>query len=421
MNFASKIRARASILFAPRQTLDDQNAWNLYGDIAWFGILSGVANSFLSVFVLRLGGSDVHVGLLSALPALIAIFASLPGSRLVEREKKPLSILIWSGFLNRAGYLAIALVPLALTVFRPDAIVVLVGLLTIPGAIATVAFTTMFGRAVKPEHRARVVSVRNIWLGITSTAMAFIGGKFLDYVIFPINYQILFCAAFAGSMMSLYYLTRIRLADAPSPQRLDAVPHRARDLPGMVHANDRYKRFVFASMIFQWGVFFPLPLYSIFWVRNLHATDGWIGLINTVGTGLTIFFYPVWARLATRYGNRPLLIASAAGVALYPLFTAFAPSIEWVLLISLIGGIFNPAYGLASFNGLLEVSPEQQRPSYIAIYNTLINVAAFIGPLLSTLLAQFLGIETTLLIGAGLRMVGAFMFWQQRVLARAEN
>jgi cyanate permease len=71
----------------PRTTLEAQNAWNLYGDIAWFGVLAGVANAFLAVFTIRVGGSDTHVGLLSALPALISIFASLPGSRLVERKR----------------------------------------------------------------------------------------------------------------------------------------------------------------------------------------------------------------------------------------------------------------------------------------------------------------------------------------------
>jgi TonB family protein len=44
-----------------------------------------------------------------------------------------------------------------------------------------------------------------VWIGITSTLAAFFGGKFLDQILFPINYQILFGIAFAASLMSQYY------------------------------------------------------------------------------------------------------------------------------------------------------------------------------------------------------------------------
>jgi MFS family permease len=421
MNLSERVLARVQTTFKPRRTLDEQNALNLYGDIAWYGILSGIANSFLSVFTIRLGGSDIHVGLLSALPALITFLVSIPGSHLIEREKKSLSVLTNTAVLNRFGYLVIALVPLILVEHRADAIVAAVGLLSIPGAIASVAFTTMFARAVKPEYRAHVVSVRNVALGLTSTAVAFIGGKFLDYVQFPINYQILFAIGFVGSMVSAYYLSRLCLPVEPAPMRAKPAPVRSFDLFKMLRADDRYLRFVIVSFVFQWGVFFSLPLYPIFWVRNLHAADGWIGLINTISTGLTIFFYPVWARIAMRHGNRPLLIAAAIGLTFYPLATALAPSIEWIIVVSFIAGVFNPAYGLASFNGLLEVSPEENRSSYIAIYNTLINVASFAGPIISTSLIVIFGIQALLVFATVLRLIGAFLFWQQRVLTLEET
>lgn len=64
--------------FKPLPTLDSQNARNLYADIAWFGVLSGISGAFLSVFILRVGGSDFHVGLLSALPALVLTGPNAP-------------------------------------------------------------------------------------------------------------------------------------------------------------------------------------------------------------------------------------------------------------------------------------------------------------------------------------------------------
>ncbi len=416
MDLRSQVRDRVVDAFKPRVTLEAQNTWNLYADIAWFGALSGVANAFLAVFVIRAGGSDTHVGLLSALPALIAILASLPGSRLVEREKKPLSVLIVTAFLHRSGYLAIALVPFVLMTNRADAMVVLVALLTIPGAMANVAFTTMFGKVVARENRAHVVAIRNVWVGITSTIAAFFGGKFLDQVLFPINYQILFGVAFATSLMSQYYLMRIRLpADASAiAVRVRSEPRGARNFVTMLRGNRKFTRFTFASFVFHWGLFFPAPLYSIYWVRVLQASDGWIGSFSMIASATTIVFYPLWGRFTMRRGNHPAVVAATAGLVLYPLITAFAPSVEWILFVSFLGGVFSSGFSLAFFNTLLEVCPEQNRASYIAVYNILVNVAVFLAPILATSLTLIFGIHAMLLLGAALRALGALVFWVQR-------
>lgn len=417
MNLQITERVRNAI--KPRTSLEAQNARNLYGDIAWFGILSGVANSFLAVFTLRVGGSDTHVGLLSSLPALATIFASIPGSRLVEREKKPLSVLIVTAILNRLGYLGIALVPFFFLTNAADAIVVLVALLTIPGAIANVAFTTMFAQAVAPANRAHVVAIRNVWIGVVSTITAFAGGKFLDYVLFPINYQILFAVAFAGSMVSAYYLTRIRLPErATPPPRDEASPHGARAFITMLRGSHQFVEFTVSSFIFHWGLFFPIPLYSIYWVRVLHASEGWVGVFSMVGSATTIVCFPLWSRLTMQRGSLYAIMITTFGLTLYPLATAFSPSVEWIIGVSFIGGVFSSGFGLTFFSRLLEVSPEPHRASYIASYNTLINITAFAGPILSTLLLGMFDIYTLLIVGAAMRFLGALLFWRQHARSR---
>ncbi len=393
--------------------MDGQNAWALYGDGAWYGVMTGVAGAFLTVLVIRVGGSNLHVGLLSALPALITFLVSLSGSRLVERERTPCSILITSALLNRLGYLIIALIPLLLTVRRADAIVLIAGLLTIPGAIFNIAFIAAFAGAVGAAQRAHVLSNRSIALGLTSTFIALIGGRFLDLVPFPVNYQILFAASFAASMVSIYYLTRLRLPAESNPMPpADARPTSLGlfETLGNSHA---YARFTLASFVFHWGSFFVVPLYSIYWIRTLNATEGWVGLLNMVGTALTIVFYPLWGRLTTRRGNAYGVVWTAVGLSFYPVLTALAPTIEWIIPVQLVAGVTTSGYGITFFNRLLEVSPEEHRPSYIAGYNTLINLAAFISPFLATALTSVFDIHFLLIIGAALRFLGSLLFWRQ--------
>ncbi len=414
MELGIQIKGRLLRVLQPGAGLDAQNAWALYGDGAWYGVLIGVAGAFLTVFVIRVGGSDLHVGLLSALPALITFLVSQSGGRLVERGPTPRSILIVTALLNRLGYFFIALIPLLLTVGRADAIVLTAGLLTVPGAIFNIAFIAAFAGAVGAAHRARVVSNRSIALGLTSTLIALVGGRFLDLVPFPINYQILFAASFAASMMSVYYLARLRLPKAYNPVA-PADSHAALGLLETFRRSRAYARFTTASFVFHWGSFFVVPLYSIYWVRILGATDGWVGLLSMVGTAFTIVFYPLWGRLTTRRGNAYGVVLTAMGLSVYPVLTALSPAIEWIIPLQLIAGVTTSGYGITFFNRLLETSPEEHRPSYIAGYNTLINMAAFIGPFVATSMTSVLDIRVLLIIGAVLRFLGSLLFWRQLV------
>ena len=53
--------------------IKERNILNLYREIAFFGVLSGIASTFLSIFALRLGASSQDIGLISALPALVSV------------------------------------------------------------------------------------------------------------------------------------------------------------------------------------------------------------------------------------------------------------------------------------------------------------------------------------------------------------
>ena len=45
------------------------------------------------------------------------------------------------------------------------------------------------------------------------------------------------------------------------------------------------------------------------------------------------------------------------------------------------------------------------------MFSTIMNVAAFVLPMLGLMLANILGIRTVLLIGGGIRLVGAILFY----------
>ena len=170
-------------------------------------------------------------------------------------------------------------------------------------------------------------------------------------------------------------------------------------------------RFAGAIFVFHWGLYLPSALYSVYRVRDLHASDAWVGLLTTVLRAATILSYLWGSKITEKRGNRLVLIVSSLGLALYPTLTGLSPRLEPLIIVSVIGGVFFASYNLSSFNLMLEVCPPERRPSYVAIYTILVNVTAFLAPLLGTSLADLSSVRMALLMAGGVRLIGAGLLY----------
>jgi MFS family permease len=105
-----------------------------------------------------------------------------------------------------------------------------------------------------------------------------------------------------------------------------------------------------------------------------------------------------------------VLIVTAVGVAVYTFVTALVPSIGWMIPTSILGGFAWAGCNLALFNVMLHVCPAERRPTYVALYTALMNVAAFAAPMLGAGLSNWLGIRVAFVIAAGVRVLGILFF-----------
>jgi len=396
--------------FAPGEIAAEWNTWNLYREIAWYGVFSAVTTTFVSVFTLRLGGSDTLVGLLTALPALINVVWQIPAARLIERQRNLKRIILVSAVFQRFPSLLIAIVPVLLAHSQAAAVVWLMTLGTIPGAVCNVAFTTMLADIVPPRDRAQVVSVRRLLLAAATTGAVMVAGRALDVLPFPMGYQLIFAVSFATSLVGVHYIGRIVIPERaslprPSPKAKGQRPDPRRTLKAVLQQR-RFVGFVGASFLYHWGLNLAVPLYPIYRVRVLDISDGWIGVLSMVSSAVSIVAYYAWGRVVRRRDWRLVLFLGALGSCLYPVMTALSRHVGSLLIVAVIGGVVSPAFNLGLLNGLLEVTPPSRRATYLAVFNTLISVTAFISPLLGTALTGWLGIRSALTAATFLRLVG---------------
>lgn len=382
-------------------------------EVSLFGVLSGIIGAFLSIYALRLGATSQDIGLLSAMPALVTLIFLIPAGRFLERYSNILRPAVAVGFLQRFQYVLIALVVILPAAFRVPSLIVVAALGAMAAATGTVAFTVMFGMVVPEADRPHLVSTRSLLASMISALTAIVAGKLLEieFLPFPWNYSFLFLMGFGFSLFSLLAVSKIVVAPVKRPAG-NTAPMPFKEIIAMVRRQRPFMRFTLGTFIANWGINLPLPLYSLYYVRILHMGESWIGLITTVGWVVPIFCYPIWARLAERFGNRAIAAFGCFGLALFPLTTALSPRQEWLLVPAIIGGLLSPPWGLGVFNGLFEVIPHTQQPTYISVHAAAMNLAAFIAPLLATMvLVPLMGIGPSLLVGAAARAFGGIVLF----------
>jgi predicted MFS family arabinose efflux permease len=118
-------------------------------------------------------------------------------------------------------------------------------------------------------------------------------------------------------------------------------------------------------------------------------------------------------RLSNRLGHHRLLAFSALCFGQYPLLIGLAQGAGLYWVASLLGGVIYALLTASLINRLMQVVPEGERPAYMALHNLVLNLGILAGSLTGPVLSNWLGLQHTLLVGSGLRLVAGLllMLW----------
>lgn len=412
------------------------NFRHLYADVFWFGVLAGSLMAFLSVFAARQGASGLQLGLISAGPAAVNLLLSLPAGRWLERRDNVWAT-FWTSVWGRIGYTLLIPLPWLLGAGgQVWALIAITLLISVPSTPLAIAFNAMFADLVPPDWRAAVVGRRNALLAISMIATSLVCGQILDGLPFPGNYQVVFGVGVLGAAMSSYHLGRLRPVQAPAQRAGKPLMDLAR--PGLLRSIDSFRLpvglryltraqgsrllrldllrspfgvFMLAYLVFYTFQYLPIPVFPLFFVRELELTDGQISL------GSALFYVTMMitsmglGRLTSRLKHRGVLIVGALMYGLYPMFNALAQGVGMYLAASLTGGVMWALTNGGLTNRLMEKVPEDDRPAHMAVHNLVLNLGILAGSLSGPLLVEWIGLRPTLWLSAVLRWLAAAVFW----------
>ena len=388
-----------------RQTTE-RNLRYLVSEIFWAAIALG-CYSFTTAYLIRLGGSNLMVSLLTSAAALVNALTAIPFAMFLQRKARRWPWVVASLSIYRLGQIGLILVPF-LPAFRAEAIVLLLLVINIPVSLFNVGWLPMFADVVPLERRARLLSRRNLTLGVTMMVTTFVMGRWLDAAPFPLNYQLMFALAVAMSTISTIHVSRMVVPDstppAPGPRpSLGAL----RELLGQQRP---FVNITANTLVFNIALWMATPLQPIYFVRELGASDGWLGVWLALTSGGALIGNLVWPRLMDRHGFGWVLVRAAALSAAYYFLIGLVPNLTLILLFALMFGAIQPGVDVSHFNILLEVCPPAQRALYLGVFTTVMNLGFFLATLACAPLIDLVGAQNLVLALAALRLGGAMLF-----------
>lgn len=403
---------------------------------------TGIAGAFVGAYAIHLGASNNLIGLMNSLPSLLVIFVSIPFGRIMQTSHRKLFWALGGISLYRIGYMLFALAPLFIG-SRLDPAVYFVGmfaLVAIPIQFYNIGTVGLMIDLVPDNDRAAIFTNRSIISSLISIPGVFLAGIWLNRHGFPANYQVLFVVCGFLAFLNLFAWLGMRFPKHPAVNTQPLVSHAdgqssqtieistsVENSPGPVGKNSlighlqelthvfrgqpTYTRFMINTLLLNIGMWLVGPLYVLYTVKELGASEAWIGLSSTVASISSLVGLLLGRKLVERWGDVLAQRRLVLLLGLYPILVGLSPSLSVILVVNGIYNLFTPGYSLANYSLSLKAIPSHRREDATAMTNTATSIGAALFPLLGVALSNTLGISMTLILCGLLALFGSLSFW----------
>jgi len=375
--------------------------------------LAAAAAPFLPVFLTRMNATALQIGLLTTMPGITGLLLAIPAGRFLQTRKNVVPWFSLARLLVLSAYAATGIVPFFLP--QDKVVVAVIGiwaLVTLPQTIVAVGFTVVMNAVAGPMRRYELMSRRWSTLGLTSSITVALVGQVLDRIGFPVNYQVVFIGLSVGGLISYYFSSRIQIPDSePVPKSTSHSPITGvKEYIDLIRSQQEFVSFSLKRLVFLSGVTLAAPIFPLYFVREVNATDSWIGIISTTQGAVMLIGYYFWTRQSRLHGSRIVLLLTTLGMSLYPALVASTRQVELIVVFAALAGIFQAGLDLVFFDELMKTVPLNYSATFVSLAQSMQYLSTIIFPLVGTFIADHVGLTAALLTSAGLRLIGFLLF-----------
>ena len=360
------------------------------------GVLTGGA--FLIAFAVKLGASNMVIGLLAAVGPLSQLL-QLPSIFLVEKIRNRRAIVVITAALSRICWLLIALIPF---VFGAKiGLVVLVGSMITAsalGAVSGCSWNSWMRDLIPQETLGSFFSKRMRFATGVGIVLSIAAAVYLDFwrKVLPDHelegYSLLFFSGLIAGAIGVYFL-------AMTPEKRMPVVEEKTKISSLLFKpfrDENFRKLIAFMCSWNFAVNLAAPFFMVYMLKRLGLSMSFIIGLSILSQVMNFAFLKIWGKYTDRFSNKsviaicgPLFILSILAWTFTTMPEKYFLTVPLLIVIHIVMGLSSAGVSLASGNISLKLAPEGQATSYLAA-NTIVNsIAAGISPILGGKFADF--------------------------------
>ena len=365
------------------------------------GMGERMAERFLPIYLIALGGSALSIGLLNGLDNLLSALYSFPGGYLSDRIGTKRALLVFN-IVAMCGYLVVILVPAWQAVLVGAVFFLSWSAISLPATMSLVA------KVLPMNKRTMGVSMHSLVRRIPMALGPILGGLCIGIWGERNGVRLAFVAAFLLSFIGAV-LQQALIEDDPPKKAGKGRPVTPEKNPLRLLREmcPSLKRLLVSDILVRFCEQIPYAFVVVWCMKTIASpvTALQFGVLTSIEMVTAMFVYIPVAYFADRSAKKPFVVITFVFFTLFPLVLLFCRSFTWLAIAFILRGL--KEFGEPTRKALImDLAPEDRKAAMFGLYyllrDVIVSVPAFggaflwqIGPNVNFLVAFSCGLAGT--------------------------
>jgi MFS family permease len=377
----------------------------VFAMVVLVGMGEHMAERFLPIYILALGGGFMAIGLLQAMDNLLSALYSFPGGYISDRFGTKRALLFFN-LIAIAGFAVVILVPAWQAVLAGSVLFISWSAISLPATMS------LLYRVLPLHKRTMGVSILSMVRRIPKAIGPLLGGVLIATWGERDGVRAAFVAALALALVGLFLQRHlIEDDDADAGKAREARPAAERDPRRLLRLmNPAMKRLLISDILIRFCEQIPFAFVVVWCMKTIAApvTAVQFGLLTTIEMAVAILIYIPVARLADRGEKKRYVLITFVFFTLFPLVLLYSRSFGALVFAFVLRGL--KEFGEPTRKSLImDLSPEQQRAGMFGLYYLIRDIVVSFAALGGAFLWR-ISPETNLLAAFAFGVIGTVGF-----------
>ncbi len=345
------------------------------------GMGEHMAEQFLPLYLIALGGGYLSVGFLNGMDNLLGALYAFPGGYLADRFGTKRALLLFN-LLSMVGFFVVVLIPAWPAVLGGAVLFLSWTAISLPATMGLVA------RVLPKDKRTMGVSLHSLVRRVPMALGPMVGGAFIGVWGVELGVRLAFVGALAMALVAAV-LQQVLIEDDRKPGEQRATQAEKNPLRLWREMSGDLRQLLVADILVRFCEQIPYA-FVVIWAVGTATAPGPVtalqfGILRSIEMATAILIYIPVAYLADRGQKKPFVVATFVFFSLFPVLLLFSRSFGMLAIAFVLRGL--KEFGEPTRKALImDLAPEGRKARMFGLYylvrDVIVSVAALGGAFL---------------------------------------